>query len=147
MAETSETNQTTKKTVPVQEGLFSMPDSAEGFHLIGSKCKSCGTSSFPKRKRCEKCFEDKVDIIPLNPRGKVVSWSIVRMKPFEYKSNVPYVLAIVELPENLQLYTQLKDINVDNPEIHIGDKVKVVPEIIGQDENGNDVLSFYFKRV
>jgi uncharacterized protein len=147
MAEGVETKQSEKKTIPVEEGLFTMPDSPQGFHLLGSRCKSCGTVAFPKRKRCIKCYGDDIEIIPLSARGKIATWTVIRMKPFGYKDKIPYTLAEVKLPEGLHVRTQLVGVDPENPGINLGDEVESLWENIYQDENGNDVICYKFKRV
>ena len=147
MVEELGTKETAKKTIPVQEGLFTLPDSTEGFHLVGCGCRFCGAISFPKKKRCIKCFRDGVDIVPLSPKGIVRTWTIIRMKPFGYKDKAPYILAEVELPEGPHVRTQLTGINLENPEVKIGDEVEAVIEKIYEDESGNDVICYKFKRV
>jgi uncharacterized protein len=147
MAENLKTEPAEKKTIPVEEGLFTMPDSPEGFHLIGSQCKNCGTVTFPKKKRCIKCFGDNVEVIPLSSLGKIATWTVIRMKPFGYKDKVPYILAEVKLSEGLHVRTQLTGIDPEKPEINLGDEVESVLEKIYQDENGNDIVCFKFKKV
>jgi uncharacterized protein len=146
MAEKIETKKTEKKNVPVEEGLFTMPDSPEGFHLLGSKCQSCGTAAFPAKKRCVKCFSDKIEIAPLSSTGEVATWTVIRMEPFGYKGKVPYILAEVKLAEGLHIRTQLSGIDPEKPQIKIGDKVESFCEKIYTNEAGNDVYCYKFKK-
>jgi uncharacterized protein len=147
LAEEQAIKQAEKKTIPVEEGLFTMPDSPEGFHLLGSRCKVCGTVGFPQKKRCIKCFSDQIEVIPLSSRGKVTTWTVIRMKPFGYRDKVPYILADIQLPKGPHIVTQLSGINPEKPEINIGDEVENILETIYQDENGNDVVCYKFKKV
>jgi len=135
------------KSIPVEEGLFTMPDSAGGFHLVGSQCNFCGTVAFPKKKRCIKCFGADIAIVPLSSRGKVATWTVIRMKPYGYKGQVPYVLADIELPEGLHLRTQLSGVNPEAPAVNIGDEVDAHVETIYQDDKKNDVLCYKFRKV
>ena len=136
-----------KQTLPVEEGLFTMPGTKEGFHLLGSKCQECGTVAFPQKKRCIKCFGDKIEIIPLSSKGEVATWTVIRMKPFGYKGQVPYVLGDIQLPEGPHILTQMSGINPEQPEISLGDEVEAILETIYQDENGNDIVCYKFKKV
>jgi uncharacterized OB-fold protein len=123
MAEEQGDKQCERKMIPVQEGLFTMPDSPQGFHLLGSRCKSCGTVAFPQKRHCVKCFGDEIEVVPLSSDGKIATWTVIRMKPFGYQDKVPYVLADVILPERLHLMTQLSGIDPEKPEI-VGRRVE-----------------------
>jgi uncharacterized OB-fold protein len=147
MAENVETKKPEKKTIPVEEGLFTMPDAPGGFHLIGGKCKICGAISFPMKKRCIKCYKPGVEAIALSPRGKVSTWTVINMKPIGYKDKVPYILAEVYLPEDLHVRSQIAGDNPEKPTLKIGDQVEAVLEHIYVDENGNDVVCYKYKKV
>lgn len=143
-----EVKQPEKKVVPVEEGLFTLPISPEEKpHLIGNKCKSCGTVSFPKRAICGKCYREGMEEVTLSRRGKVTTWTVIRMKPPGYKGQAPYVLGEVELPEGVIVRTHFSGVNPDEPAIKIGDEVEVVVEKIYEDEEGNDVMCYKFKLV
>ena len=115
MANEVETKPSGKQMIPVEAGLFTMPDSPEGFHLLGSKCRVCETVSFPKKRRCIKCFSDQIDDVPLSDKGKVTTWTVIRMSPVGFKGTAPYTLAEVHVPEGPNILTQLDGIDPDNP--------------------------------
>ena len=60
-----------KNRVPLVEGLFTWP--AEQSRLIDSRCKKCGTMSFPKSPFCSNpdCEKDteNVEVVELSERG------------------------------------------------------------------------------
>jgi len=143
-----EAKQSEKKVVPVEEGLFTMPIlPGEEPHLIGSKCKSCGTVFFPRRVICGKCCREGMEEIILSRRGKVTTWTVIRMKPPGYKDQVPYVLGEVELHEGVLVRTHFSGVNPENPAIKVGDEAEVVLEKIYEDEEGNDVVCYKFRPV
>ncbi len=147
MAEAPPVKPAEKKTLPVEEGLFTLPDSPQGFHLLGSRCKECGTVAFPQKKRCIKCFSDQIEVIPLSDQGKVATWTVIRMKPFGYKDKVPYMLVSVKSPQGPHILSQLSGDDPERPQIKIGDEVAVFLETIYQDEAGNDIVCYKFKKV
>ncbi len=101
-----------KNKVPLVEGLFTWP--ADQPQLIGSRCKVCGTVSFPKvafcgNPDCEK-NTDNVEVVKLSNRGKLYSWTVqvyppappFKMEPFE-----PFPIGMIDLPEGLRVLGML----------------------------------------
>jgi uncharacterized protein len=69
-------------------------------HLVGGRCTSCGTTSFPREVSCARCGGD-MDEVELPSEGTVWSWTVQRIavkppyagpQPFE-----PFVVAYVDL--------------------------------------------------
>jgi len=136
-----------KKTrVPVEEGLFTLPESpAEQPRLIASRCKKCGEVFFPKRMACLKCTAMDMEQILLSDRGKLYSFTITRLAPPGSVVKPPYVLASIEMPEGVNVHSVLTDCDLDK--VQIGDPMELVLETIKQDETGRDVVAFKFKPV
>ena len=147
MAENVEAKKAEKKTIPVEEGLFTLPDAPGGFHLIGGKCKVCAAVTFPARKRCVKCYSPNVEQIALSPKGKIATWTAINMKPLGYKDKVPYILAEVYLPEDINVRSQITGVDPAKPDLKIGDQVEAVLEHIYVDDNGNDVVCYKYKKI
>ncbi len=147
MSENVEAKKAEKKTIPVEEGLFTMPDSPEGFHLIGGKCNACGAVSFPMKKRCIRCYKPGVQAIALSSKGKIATWTKINMKPIGYKDKVPYILAEVNLPEDINVRSQITGVDPEKPDLKIGDNVEAVLEHIYVDETGNDVVCYKYKKI
>lgn len=95
-----------KKKVPIVEGLFTWP--SDDPRLIGSRCKKCGTVTFPKavycpNPDCEKSAESMEEFL-LSKRGKLWSWTVQRYPPptpFKMEPFKPYAIGIVDLPEGI----------------------------------------------
>jgi uncharacterized OB-fold protein len=93
---------TEKKDVAAVEGWFEMSTSEP--HLIGTRCRACGTYFFPKETtfcRNPACAGTDFEEVPLSRKGKLWSFTTnayappppyVAPDPF-----VPYVVAAVEL--------------------------------------------------
>ena len=98
-----------KKKIPIIEGLFTWP--SEEPRLIVSRCKKCGTVSFPKapfcqNPDCEKVREN-VEQIELSKRGKIYSYTFQRYQPplpFRYEPFEPYALGMVDFPEGIRIW-------------------------------------------
>lgn len=101
-----------KNRVPLVEGLFTWPSDKP--RLIGSRCKKCGTMSFPRAAFCGNpdCEKDtaNVEVVELSNRGKLYTWTVqvyppaqpFRMEPFE-----PFPIGMIDLPEGLRVLGML----------------------------------------
>ncbi len=72
-------------------------------------CNACGTVRFPPGPVCLECRSDDFKLIVGAGRGKVYSWIVVRHPiPAEvYASEVPYVVALVDLEEGVRMPTNI----------------------------------------
>jgi uncharacterized OB-fold protein len=92
-------------TQPAIDGWFATGESGQP-HLIGARCRQCGTYVFPPRATgCPNpaCDGDELDQVPLSRRGKLWSYAENRYPPpapypapdpFE-----PFAIAAVELAD------------------------------------------------
>ncbi|KZF14824.1 MULTISPECIES: Zn-ribbon domain-containing OB-fold protein [Rhodococcus] len=125
---------------PAVEGWFTTGDEPA---LIGTKCQSCGTISFPREATfCKNpsCFSEEFDDVELSRSGTVWSYTdaqyqppppyIPRSDPYE-----PFALAAVELPEGIVILGQVADgFGVDD--LKVGNTVELVVEPLYTDETG-----------
>jgi len=91
-----------KTRTPAVDGWFTMDERDP--HLLGTRCKSCGTYHFPRETffcRNPGCAGSELEELPLSSRGKLWSFTdnrypppppYVAGDPFE-----PYAIAAVEL--------------------------------------------------
>ena len=135
-----------KKQIPIREGLWAMPSSPdEKPQLIGSKCPSCGEVFFPKNEICINCQYRPTEEIKLNRRGKIYSVSMVMLAPkSHYAGPVPYAMGFVELPEGVRVLTGFSG---DPEPLEIGTEVELVIEKLREDNEGNEVTGYKFRRV
>ena len=138
-----------KIKIPLKEGLWIDSGSPnENPQLIGSQCRNCGEVYFPKKEKriCINCQQRNLEEIKLSRRGKIYSFTIVMQRPpIYYKASVPYALAWVELPEGVRLETLLTDCTFDD--LLVGMDVELVIEMLFQDEEGNDIVTYKFKPI
>ena len=115
-------------------------------YLAGERCTHCGAVYLGKRRACSRCtnagpFEE----IPLSRRGTVWVWSIVHQSVPGVP--VPYVVAVVDLPEGVSVRCNLLDVEPDPAKVRFGMPVEMVTGVSQQDRDGNDVVAFYFRPV
>ena len=89
------------------------------YNLLGTKCGSCGKTYFPPREICLDCHRKsigKMKNIKLAGTGKVISYSIIHEATDNFKTQVPYVIAIVELDEGTRITGQIVNANCSSHE-------------------------------
>lgn len=133
-----------KTRVPILPFLR-LPAEGEPY-LAGQRCTACGAVYLGARVACGKCcatgpFEE----VPLSRRGNLYVYSIVHQSAPGIP--VPYVAAIVDLPEGVSVRANLVDVAPDPASLPFGMPVEMVTGTSQQDRNGNDVIAFYFRPV
>ncbi len=101
-------------------------------------------SASSTRVACAKCtgagpFEE----IPLSRRGTLHVYSIVHQST--PGTPVPYVAAIIDLPEGVSVRANLIDVAPDPKALRFGMPVEMTTAVSQQDREGNDVVAFYFR--
>ncbi len=94
------------------------------YRLEAAKCKKCGKSFFPPRLVCAACGSKGFDKTKLSETGTIVSYTIIRVAPADFATQVPYAIAIVESDNGVRLTTQVVDCKPED--LEIGKKVKFV---------------------
>lgn len=134
-----------KKVFYPGEGYWKMEK--DGLHLIGSHCKKCGENYFPPREICPECYsngkESELGAIQLSNRGKLYSFSIVRVAPKMFMA--PYGLGYVDFSEGVRVLGQFT--TTDPGDLKVGMEMKVELGRIAVDEQGNEVYSYKFRPV
>ena len=133
-----------KQGVPIKNGLFVTPDPTDGKpRLLGSRCPHCGEVSFPQRHFCRKCSKPDQDNVTLGPWGRLYSYTVVRQRAPGYIGEVPYILGKVDLPEGERVLTLITD--YEEADLKTGAEMELVIKKLGEDENGNEVLTYMFR--
>lgn len=115
----------------------------ERYNLVGTKCETCGTFYMPERKICYKCRrKGKISPYKFSGRGKIFTYTVIRVAPEDYEFFVPYVLAIIDLEEGTRITGQVVD--VDPETVKVGQPVEVVFRKIHED-NPEGLITYGFK--
>jgi uncharacterized OB-fold protein len=133
------------KCIPILPGILHQGRSPEEkSYLIGSRCKECGRTFFPKRYVCNACMKDEtMEETPLSTRGKIDTFSVVQVAPLGFEA--PYIQAFVDLPEGLRVFSIITGCSPSEESLKEGDEVELVIEKIAEDENGNDLIGYKFR--
>jgi uncharacterized protein len=138
------------KQVPIAEGLFTWPAARPA--LLASRCRHCGIANFPAAQSCMACSGQDVTIEELPGRGTLWTWTIQQFMPkTPYRSNEtaatfkPYGVGYVELAGGVRVEGRLTE--NDPQKLRIGMPMEVVFEPYRTEDNGDEVISFFFKPV
>lgn len=114
-------------------------------HLMGLRCRTCGATYLKSgRVACAKCGEARdFDDVQLSDHGTLYVYSIVHQSAPNIP--VPYVAAIVDLPEKVSVRCTLIDVEPDPAKLPFGMPVKMVTRKVRTDKEGRDVIAFFFK--
>jgi uncharacterized OB-fold protein len=115
----------------VTERAFPVPDAvsqpfwegvAEGVLRL-QRCRVCGRHVFYPRAVCPHCASAELDWVEASGRGSVHSFTVVHRAPADYRNEVPYVVALVDLDEGVRMMTRL--VEVEPAAVHVGLGVEV----------------------
>ena len=134
--------------VPIAEGLFTWPSDEPA--LLASRCSDCGIANFPVAESCMACSGQEVAIEELPRRGTLWSWTIQHFMPKPpYRSNEtpetfkPYGVGYLELPGGTRVEGRLTESDPDK--LSIGMEMDVVFQPFRTEDNGDEVIGFFFK--
>ena len=138
------------KQVPIAQGLFTWPAAKPA--LLASRCKHCGIASFPAAQSCMACSGQDVAVEELPGRGTLWTWTVQQFMPkTPYRSNEtaetfkPYGVGYLELPGGLRVEGRLTE--NDPQKLHIGMEMDVVFAPYRTEDNGDEVINFFFQPV
>ena len=136
--------------VPIAEGLFTWPSAKPA--LLASRCRKCGIAAFPVASSCMACSGQDVEIEELPSRGTLWTWTVQQFMPKNpYKSDetpetfIPYGVGYLELPGGVRVEGRLTE--NDPQKLQIGMKMDVVFEPYRTEDNGDEVINFFFRPV
>jgi uncharacterized OB-fold protein len=86
-----------------------MPESlrGEGPALSGTRCGECGQLSVMAGRSCPFCGSQSGTVVPLSGRGRLISWTVIRVAPSRYADEAPYAVGLLELEEGPRLTARL----------------------------------------
>jgi uncharacterized OB-fold protein len=73
------------------------------------KCSACGALDPGPREVCPKCHKQTLLPATTPGYGKLVSWTLIRRPPAQYREDGSYAVAIVRLDAGVQVTGRLKD--------------------------------------
>jgi len=81
--------------------------------LLGLKCQECGAITVPPQMVCGKCASSAMDIVELNGRGEVQTFTTVYVAAEGRQDEIPYIIVLVRLDEGPWIMGDLIGIDPD----------------------------------
>jgi len=142
-----------RKQRPIASMLRLPTSPSEKPYLVGYRCQACGATYIAEgRVGCSKCMATgPLTEIRLSDRGSLYVYSIVHQSAPGVP--VPYVAAIVDLPEGVSVRCNIVDIEPDPAKIKFGMPVEMVTRKVRERKEKNaegveeaiDIIAFFFK--
>jgi uncharacterized OB-fold protein len=135
--------------IAIDERLFAWPSNSPA--LLGSRC-ACAVTTFPAQANCPRCGNE-MEVVELPRHGTLWTWTTQGFRPKgppegyylgpESEADfVPYYLGYVELPGACKVESRLV-----GDSFEIGDEMELVVVPFRTDGDGNELMTFAFKRV
>lgn len=98
----------------------------EAGRFLIQRCESCGAYNYPPRPACPTC-NSSLAYEEADGTGTIYTYGVVHRPnvPDVFESDVPFLLAVVELDEGPRVVTKLADADPDD--VTIGDPVEIEP--------------------
>lgn len=77
------------------------------------RCRGCGALDAGPRLLCPRCHGRELEPHPVEGRGVLLSWTIIRRAPAKLKDRVPYAVCVVDLDGGVRVTGRLQ--SVDGP--------------------------------
>ncbi len=90
-----------------QAKILPMLEYLEKGQIPATKCRKCGTVSFPPRADCPKCRSGNADWQPINGSCKLVTFTQVYFAPPSFQPDTPYMLGVAELASGLRVFAPI----------------------------------------
>ena len=82
---------------------------AEG-RFLGTRCAACSRASFPPKPFCPHCWTERIEWVPLAPRGTVYSSTVMHAVPSVFRHEAPYRVGIVDLEDGIRIATRILEV-------------------------------------
>jgi uncharacterized protein len=142
-----------RKQRPIIEFLHLPTAPGEKPYLVGYRCQACGASYLGEgRVGCSKCTStEPLQAARLSDHGTLYVYSIVHQSVPGVP--VPYVSAIVDLPEGVSVRCNLIDVEPDPAKLPFGMPVQMVTRKVRERKEKNaegvdetiDIIAFFFQ--
>jgi len=142
-----------RKQRPITPMLRLPTASGEKPYLVGYQCPTCGATYMGEgRIGCSKCTAaGPLTEIRLSDHGSLYVYSIVHQSVPGVP--VPYVSAIVDLPEGVSVRCNLVDVAPDPAKLRFGMPVEMITRKVRERKEKNpdgieetiDIIAFFFK--
>ncbi|MFX1376889.1 MAG: Zn-ribbon domain-containing OB-fold protein [Promethearchaeota archaeon] len=110
-------------------------------NITNLKCKKCGCLQDKSHLRCKKCKYIKFEIINALGICKLLTFTILKVPPAEFRKNPSYALGVVEFENSVKALGQIT--TQDN--LKIGMELKPKYSKICDNLNGKEVFTYVYE--
>ena len=71
--------------------------------LLATKCKRCGEKYFPPQACCPNCRSSDMEWIEVNGYGRLLTYTVVKVKPESYQKYPDYILGVARLDDGFNI--------------------------------------------
>ena len=93
------------------------------YRLEAGRCTKCGLVLYPPRVICPRCKNRSFEKVVLSNEGKIVTYTVIRVPPCQFRDLAPYAVGIVELDTGVRITTQIVDCSFSD--LAIGKRVRL----------------------
>jgi uncharacterized OB-fold protein len=115
------------------------------YRLQGSRCSKCGALFVTKRLICPECKGTDFEEINLSGRGRVYTYTSVKVPLLPVLKKGAYAIGIIELEEGVRSESQIVDIDPD--ELNVGMEVETTMRKVREEYPGKVIYMYQFKPV
>ncbi|HUW91315.1 MAG TPA: OB-fold domain-containing protein [Candidatus Nanopelagicaceae bacterium] len=112
-------------------------------NIIWNKCKKCGFLQHSSHLRCIKCKSEDFDMVKAEGNPKLISYTILKAPPAEFRDKASYALGIVEFENGVKGLGQITTQN----NLKTGMKMKPFYRKICNNLDGKEVYNFTFEPI
>jgi uncharacterized OB-fold protein len=114
------------------------------YRYEAARCTGCGSLSFPPRVVCDSCGCHEHETVGMADKGKLLTYTVIRVGPSQFSDQTPYAVGIAELDDGVRLTAQIADADFD--ELKVGLPVKLEFRKI-RDEGEAGIICYGYKFV
>jgi uncharacterized OB-fold protein len=85
--------------------------------LTAVKCQNCGKVYIPPKYICPECESTEFTDITLSGKGKVLTYTTIRVPPLGFEEQAPYHIAIILLDEGINVPARISNGEGKTPKI------------------------------
>jgi uncharacterized protein len=82
-------------------------NSGQALALKATRCGECGKLSVPAGRSCPFCGSQGGAAVSLSGRGRLISWTVIRVAPSRYADEAPYAVGLLQLEEGPRLTARI----------------------------------------
>ncbi|MHA1301718.1 MAG: Zn-ribbon domain-containing OB-fold protein [Candidatus Helarchaeota archaeon] len=103
--------------------------------IVWKKCKKCGKIQYPTHVRCINCKCKEFEEIKAIGDGTLLTYTILKAPPKEFRDKSAYTLGIVELSNGIRALGQI----LTQENLHIGMKLRPKFQKICENLDGHEI--------